>query len=323
MTDTPDDGARTEAAVWLARMRDAPDPATRRDFAAWLDADPRHAVAWSALNATWGLAGRGSEAVLREDAAALAPLMARVRAGRRRRAVRRGATLTALLLCLAAGGWLAFQHPNVLQNLRADAISGRGERRSVTLPDGSTALLDADSAIATDFAGARSVRLLRGAAHFDVRHDETPFTVAAGAGEIRVMGTAFDVALEDAAVSVTLEHGVVRVVAEGEDPVTLAPGEQVGYAPGRIGMPRAVDLAEAQAWQTGWYVFNDTPLSDVVARIERERSGRVVVLGARLAAQRVSGGFSLAEPDRALDALGNTMGFAVRRLGRVLTVIGP
>lgn len=319
-----EDPVRAEAALWFARMRAAPDPATRRGFAAWLDADPRHAEAWGVLNAAWGLAGPGSEAVLREEAAALAPLMARVRARRGRRAVRRGAGLAAVLVLLAAAaGWFAFQHPNALQNLRADAVSARGERRSLGLPDGSTVLLDADSAIAIDFGGARRVRLLRGAAHFDVRRDGTPFVVAAGEGETRVTGTAFDVALEEAAVSVTLERGSVRVTAGGAPPVALVPGEQVTYAPGGIGTPRAVDLARTGAWRTGRYVFDDRPLAEVIARIEREQSGRIVVLGSRLRETRVSGAFSLAEPDRALDSLGTALGFSVHRLGRALVFVGP
>ncbi|PZQ50686.1 MAG: Fe2+-dicitrate sensor, membrane component [Rhodovulum sulfidophilum] len=315
---------RAEAAAWLARMGAAPDPATRRSFAAWLEADPRHADAWGRLNATWELTGRGSDAALREDAAALAGLMARVGARRRRRAARRGAALVALLVALGAGGgWWTFQNPNFLQDLRADEVSGRGERRGVTLPDGSTALLDADSAIATDFGDGRRVRLLRGAAHFDVRHDATPFVVAAGDGAVTVMGTAFDVALDGAEVSVTLARGRVSVTAEGAPAVVLEPGERVDYGPDGIGAPRAVDLAEAQAWQHGWYAFNDVPLARVVARIERQRPGRVVILGPGLADRRVSGAFSLDRPDQGLEALSGTMGVPVRRFGSALTVIGP
>lgn len=318
---TADVRIRAEAAAWLARMQGAADPTTRRGLAAWLDADPRHAAAWSTVNAAWALAGLGSETLLREEAPKLAPLMARVRAARRRRALRRGTVL--LLLLAIGGGWVGFLHPNALQNLGADAVSARGERRSIPLPDGSTALLDADSAIALDFGGARRVRLLRGAAHFDVRRDGRPFIVTAGAGEVQVTGTAFDVVLAGEAASVTLERGAVRVMAGGQAPVVLAPGEQVGYAPGRIGTPQAVDLETAQAWQAEWYVFDDIPLAEVLARLERERSGRIVVIGSSLAGRRISGSFPLADPEQALASLANTMGFRVRRLGAALTLVGP
>ena len=71
--------------------------------------------------------------------------------------------------------------------------------QNVQLPDGSRAVLDADSAIAVRFnAHAREIELLRGRAWFEVSPDaQRRFSVRAGNGVIEDISTAFTVARGD------------------------------------------------------------------------------------------------------------------------------
>ncbi|KAG0743492.1 hypothetical protein G6F24_016256 [Rhizopus arrhizus] len=87
--------------------------------------------------------------------------------------------------------------------------------QDVQLPDGSRAVLDADSAIAVNFdAHARQVELLRGRAWFDVTPDaERRFSVRAGNGVVEDISTAFTVARGDGQVETQVGQGRVRVAS--------------------------------------------------------------------------------------------------------------
>lgn len=123
-------------------------------------------------------------------------------------------------------GILWLENPYWIQNATASHVASKGERRDVTLADGSRVLLDADSAFKVEFTPqGQRVHLLRGAAFFDVMPSQTPFVAAAAAGDVRVLGTQFDVRLMDTAALVTLAKGSVPVTAGGAvTPTMLKPG---------------------------------------------------------------------------------------------------
>src|SRR3546814_1264895 len=74
-----------------------------------------------------------------------------------------------------------------------------GERRVVTLADGSTVSLDAASEVRVAYSErARELALVRGQARFDVAHDpRRPFAVQARDQRVVATGTAFNVDLLD------------------------------------------------------------------------------------------------------------------------------
>jgi transmembrane sensor len=195
----------------------------------------------------------------------------------------------------------------------------------VTLSDGSRILLDADSALGIAISGhERRIRLLRGAAFFQVTHIGTPFVVEAANGEARVLGTEFDVSLkEDRAVTVTLARGSVEVgiIGNGRD-VILKPGESVDYGSAGLSPVKQTVVEDEMAWHDGRFIFNNARLSDVLAQIERYRDGRIVILRSKLSDLRVSGNIGLDDTDKALAAVQSSVGFRLTSLGR-LTVIGP
>ena len=87
------------------------------------------------------------------------------------------------------------------------------ESRRVTLKDGSTVFLDANSSITVKYsASSRQVQLMTGSAYFDVTPAASrPFIVSTGALEIEVTGTKFDVQRKHNVVYVAVEHGSVNV----------------------------------------------------------------------------------------------------------------
>lgn len=315
-----------EARAWFVRLLRQPAAAERARFEAWRNADPAHDAAFRRIEAAWKASGKPGERAAAREADKLAVYLdAMDRAKAQRKTGRRlGAASIALALLLGAGLWL--ERPNLLQDLAADHVTPRGERRTVTLADGSTALLDADSALAEDHdGGERRVRLIRGGAFFDVLASGTPFVVEAADGEVRVLGTRFDVRLLGEGGVVTLEHGSVAVEAgqETRGGAILEPGQQVRFDGAGVGTVEEVDLGDALAWRGGRLVFYRARLADVVREVERYRAGRVVIVGSALAGERVTGSFPLADTDAALRSLQASVGFRMNSVAGRLVVIGP
>lgn len=312
-----------EAIAWFTRLSGEPTPADRRDFERWRMASPAHDDAFRQVEGMWRAVERPGSAVAAEERDKLAVYLeamdkarARRRAGKRRLAVA-GALV---VMVLGAAAWL--EYPNALQNLRADYATARGERRTVELGDGSTVLLDADSALDVDLAaGERRVTLLRGNAFFAVRSSTVPFVVVARDGETVVHGTEFDVAIADDDVAVTLAEGSVSV-ASADGRARLQPGQRVHYDGNGVGAVTEVVIDDAMAWHGGRYVFDNARLGDVVAQIERYRPGRLVIVSPSLANHRISGSFPLADPDRALVSIQSIVGFRMIGLGGRLVLIG-
>lgn len=318
--------AEKEAVAWFTRMNGKPSRADKQNFLAWQQLNPGNEAAFRAINALWSSSIAPGAEIAREEASSLAGHLGRIKERRERRKSGSKALIgTLAFMALLGGGWIWLEKPSMWQDLNADFVSARGERRQIVLKDGSTALLDADTAIDVHLDdGVRQVRLLRGTAYFEVKPSSIPFIVEAAQGRSRVLGTAFDVALNDTGVEVTLEHGSLRVeVPNSSEQVVLKPGEAVGYGDKGLSRPHKVDIGDALSWHKGRFVFNNATLKEVLQKIERYRQGRIVVVGSDLGARRISGSFSLDDTNSALSSLQTSVGFNMRKLSEHLVVIGP
>lgn len=278
------------AEDWLARMsRPDVDARDQAAFMDWLAADPDHLALYEAAKA---------------DSLALEPLrgaFARDLAQiglRSRRAVRRPAwPVVAGALAAVATAFIAavLLLPSSPQGQLYQSPPTR--ILDVVLADGSTVTLDADSAIRVALAeDVRRVDLERGAAYFEVAHDEDlPFQVTVSDHRVIVTGTRFVTALTDAGGEVSLLEGRVSVgtrdVAERDaltDAVALLPGQRLRLTAAGPGRPERVDVETMTAWRKRRLVFRDVPLSEVVIAAGRYADRPLVVDDSRLARSRVT-----------------------------------
>ncbi|MBG6802211.1 FecR family protein, partial [Pseudomonas aeruginosa] len=97
-------------------------------------------------------------------------------------------------------------------------------------------------------------------------------------------------------------------------------GRSVGAAEPR--RPRAAGGGEAPlggrlddltSWRRGLLVFDEQPLGEVVARLNRYRPGHLLVAPGALAQRRVSGVFRVADLEASLQSISDELG--VRSLG--------
>ncbi|MDZ3995487.1 FecR family protein [Pseudomonas sp. Teo4] len=321
----PISAAQSQAALhWLSRINERPEEADGAAFKRWLLADPAHRLAYADAQAAWELSAAPAARLAEEERASLQQYLdamaAAPRKGRWRQRVAALATAACLVLAVGiAGGW----HPGYwLQDLQAD-YSSAGEVRQVSLADQSQVLLDAGSAIAVDFQhGERRVRLLRGAAFFQVTHTGEPFLVEAAGGEVRVLGTQFEVREQGDGAQVTVRSGRVAVTpAQGQAARELTANQQVVYAQGRAGDTLSVDSDSRLAWRQGWLNYYQVPLAQVLEDLGRYYPGRILLLDDELGQRKVSGSFPVQEPLLALDSLGKVLGFSRQTMLGRLTVV--
>ena len=277
-----------QAAAWFLRLKDAEcSEADRQAFAAWLSASQRHEDEYRQYERLWG----------RLDS--LDRTAATWRSGALGRSI---ALLAAVALGMGAGWWWRAAPEEVL-------VTGIGERHHVTLADGTEVDINADSRLVVALGRSkRQLTVERGEALFAVAADAgRPFEVRAGAGVLRDIGTAFDVAVEGERVSVGVLQGAVELrLPQANQVATLSGGQRMGYTALGLGEPQAFDTETALAWRSGRFVFRETPLDEVLRQLNRYHPRQAILADADLARLRVSGAFNVADRDgllRALEAL--------------------
>jgi ferric-dicitrate binding protein FerR (iron transport regulator) len=132
------------------------------------------------------------------------------------------------------------------------------------------ATLDAGTTLHARGWRHRELDLERGRLQLQVAPSSKALQLRAGDSTIRDIGTTFQVErLHDGLVEVALLEGAVEV-SNGAAQHTLAPGQQLQVPSGRIQPgPALSSTAAAEGWLHGQLVFDATPLSIVVERMNR------------------------------------------------------
>lgn len=281
------DDARYEAAAdWYTRLATTASEADWLAFASWLEADPLNRDAFDVVSET------AAEIETHKSAlAAVAPsetknivsladvhgIGHRPRHGFIKSRPRR--LWAAGLVAIAASLLLAIfvQRPQLGQPALHTWTTGVGEHKTVKLEDGSQIQLNTDTTVSVTYApDMRQAHLEKGEAHFDVASDaHRPFSVAVGDRRVDVIGTAFDILRADGKLTVTVARGIVRVAprvgpAADETRVKLMVGDQYRAQEGQTQFDVVkVDPATALAWRSGRLIFDDAPLSQVIADLNR------------------------------------------------------
>lgn len=283
----PDADRRMELAVtWFMRVR-AQDAGAEDVFELkqWIDQDPLNAVAYQRVSATWAVVGEAASepqfASRRQDALDDAQRAARqVERGQRRSWMAAAAGIGVVAIALALSYWTFFAP------LRVQAYeTAVGERRTLTLQDGSVVTLDARSRMRVAYSGkGRRITLEEGQARFAVAKDPArPFRVEALQQTVVALGTQFNVEIVAGTVLVTLIEGRISVAdtaaqGSGSAPLAIEPGQQVVVATAHRAQVRShVDVERATAWQSGRLIFDNEPLASAVERVNRYAQTQIVV----------------------------------------------
>lgn len=151
-------------------------------------------------------------------------------------------------------------------------ITTNNERKEIQLADGSQVWLAPHSSLTFKNQFDSNLRevTLNGQAFFEVaRNENTPFQIIAHQSQIKVLGTSFNVNSNHARTEVTVATGKVAFnQASSTNSILLHPGERgtLDYASGELYKEMNTDI-NFQSWFTGQFVFNNTPLHQVIEQL--------------------------------------------------------
>jgi transmembrane sensor len=310
--NTDDTRRLAEASAWRVRLSEVGLDSSEA-FEIWLAGDPRNGHAWQDLQALWEHFEENATSpeimAARRDALHRARRQARKTIRWSPGSVGIAASIAAMLLSAGVLVW-AHNRPEVYR-------TSIGERRMLTLADGSKITLDSASQVEVRLSkDARKLALREGQARFDVAHDvQRPFSVRARDRTIVATGTTFDVDVLGPTVRVTLIEGHVVVLDNRHDDqsrstsvgtstmVEMHTGQQLVAS--TIGPPQitSVSLEKETAWESGQIIVDNETLISVAERISRYSSKPVVVIDPNIAQLRLSGVFNAGDIDTFVDTV--------------------
>lgn len=250
-----------------------------------------------------------------------------------RHRIHRIASVAALVVAVFVLGFFVstfFNHQDVPETNYVLATS-TGNTGHFELPDGTHVWLNTDSRIEYEGMLDGDVRIVRlvGEGYFEVaKNAERPFRVQMNDMVIEVLGTSFDArCYPDANIEdVVLRTGSVKVLCPTapQEGLTLTPGQKFAFD--HRARQTAVSNVNADnycRWFSPRLVFDNTPLSDILANLERRYNAEIEVGSAIQMDKRLSLTVSsesaeeiMAVMSRLLDAdcvvSGNTLSFGAR-----------
>ncbi|MFK3870836.1 FecR family protein [Pseudoalteromonas rhizosphaerae] len=312
-----------QASVWHARMHDSDLQESqgcqlKAQFNTWLLADPLHRVAYDDMSSLWDVLAHSE---LSENDLILEPTVQKTFIKRVSRPFYAAVASVALFVAIAGVGW----QQNWPLRLQSDYYSNVGEQKVVQLDDNSEIILNTNSAIKVNYTKQlREVVLLQGEARFNVaKNSERPFVVNTTQGTVTVTGTQFNISLYSDSATVSLFEGSVALTSNQARKLrkNLSANQQAKLFSTGIGAVSEFDAAVVNAWQRGQLVFYSAALSEVVAKLNRYRKGKIIITDDSVNNLQISGVFSINDPDAALEMITETLALKQTRLTDYLVML--
>ncbi|WP_422509038.1 FecR domain-containing protein [Stenotrophomonas sp. GZD-301] len=312
---TPERAAMAAAIDWMVLLqsgRAGADAPGRLQH--WLDSAPLHRQAWDELQQVQHRFER-----LR-DVAAQHPGQTQQARELLLRPARRSALRSLAVLAVTGAGaaaWADRQFP--LRELGADLRTATAQRRRFALDDGSSAVLDARSAVDVVFDGSRrQLWLRRGRVLLEAAADPRPLLLHGLYAQVALLRGNVMLERDDegSTLSVLRDHALLH----GEDGSRLQ--VQAGFsarATARGLAASGAHPAQVADWVRGQVSLDNAPLSALIARLRPYRPGFLRVSDAA-AALRVQGVFALDDSDRTLRALAETLPLTIRTYGPITLI---
>ena len=312
-----------EAAAWVARMNGPlRTSATEQGFAQWLRDDPLHREAFTEVTRDWERIEEHKHHA--HVLISAVPETAPATVEQSRFDGRWLAFAATLIIALVGAGWWHFAPA-------PEIATGIGEQRIMTLNDGTKVFLNTSTRMRVKYnEQRRTVQLEGGEALFEVaREVDRPFVVASGGRQVTALGTVFLVRSDVDRLAVALLEGKVSVAAtpasatRGSTPTVLSPGERLTFKEDS-GAPRLdrPNLSRLLAWQQGKVHFDNSPLAEAVAEMNRYNPVQLVIESEQTAAMPLSGMFAAGQSMSFARAVAETYGLTVVERDSTIVLAG-
>lgn len=306
-----------QAMHWHFELQDPEvSPATLAAWMAWRQAQPMHEHAWQRAEAFAQRMGDLRNPGQRRLA------QTALRPGSSRRSV-----LKQLSVLMAAGASAWYMKDTALvQDFSADYHSRVGEQRRISLADDTELQLNTDTAVnvATE-QNQRRIQLLRGELLITRSNVSAGrlLSVHTAQGRLEAQLGQFSVRQRAGVTQISVYRGtlVLSPALLAQPPITLQAGERASFAETGV-VNRQPEPLAAPAWSQGMLVAQNQPLAEFIAELSRYRRGHLACDPA-LARLRVSGTFPLADTDKVILAVANTLQLEVEHFTRYWVTLKP
>ncbi|MVV46818.1 FecR family protein [Pseudomonas sp. PB120] len=296
-----DPAALEEAAEWVMRMGENELSDTERnEWECWRVSSPERHNAWARAQ------------LLQSKLGGLSPSLAMSVLDRPSHPDRRAAIgKLAMMLAVLPASWGSWKLVESRQ-WTADYRTAVGQRRELTLADGSQITLNTDSAIDVVFdASQRLINLREGEILVQTATDASPqarpFLVRTPQGRMQALGTRFTVREFQARTHLAVLDGAVRVELADSSraaPLIVNAGQRTDFSSQLFGqlIPAGRNVS---AWVQGMLMADNLRLADFVAELARYRKG-FVRCDPAIAELRISGAYPLNDTQLTLKMLTQT-----------------
>lgn len=202
------------------------------------------------------------------------------------------AAIAASVALIFTAFWYFWPVPDV------QVITQIGEQESYILPDNSTVAINAASELSFNpkrWAQRKEVHL-QGEAFFTVTEGQQ-FTVKTSNGEVRVLGTEFNVWARDQQIEVICYGGLVEVSRSGQN-LNLSEGISAKWQNDQWQTDTLRAAISNPSWTRGTVSFTAAPLVRVLEELKRHYSIKVTLIGD--ARRSYTGGFTINNLEAAL-----------------------
>lgn len=301
-----------EAAQWFARSRSrAFSRADQRSLQEWLDADLDRHEAYVEVLETWNTAE-----AFRSEPEMLSMREAVLRRYPASTPARRWSRVALAAACLGAAAAAALSLTLLLRSTPPTHVfqTGVGQTATIALVDGSQLTLDTDTVVRARLGPRRrDIYLDHGRAFFKVAKDHSrPFVVQAAGKSVTATGTAFEVTAEPRRFEVVLVEGRVRVSQKDRDKggkdgkalsADLEAGSRLSSVDGGRWILARTTGSDELAWMRGELVFDNKPLAEIAAEMNRYSRRKIVIGDPEVARRTIYGAFMAGDVDQFVRAL--------------------
>jgi ferric-dicitrate binding protein FerR (iron transport regulator) len=244
-------------------------------------------------------------------------------------APRRSRSLQLVLtgLCVGIIGLIAGQYSNILQLFSHQSVSlvtyttGKGQRATVTLSDGSVVNLNVESQlyVPSNYATGNHSLRLSGEALFTVhRHSNIPFTVTTESAVTRVLGTTFLIRQyqKDSLATVAVREGKVVIRS-----VVLTERQKVQVTRDKVMSVQPIDEGEF-SFVRGVLTLHGITFSKAIDELSRWYDADIRLGDPSLANRHIVAEFAVGSLADLTDILEGAFNVRVVRSGRILTLYG-
>jgi transmembrane sensor len=294
---------------WLKTHGQKASASTLAALERWRNESRLHEIAWHRAQALAGQmnafrqngdAGLAKRALLSADSTGMS----------RRRAIKS----LAVLLAAGTAAWAA-RDTALVQRVTADYSTGVGEQRKVALSSQIELELNTRSAVNVQHQSQQwQIELLRGEVLIDTRA-MPPLLMKAAQIEARATAARFSTRLFDNGNTLFSVYRGSLQVSSAQGITLLNQGQQARFGPLAL-LERGTLEQTSAPWAEGMIVAHGQPLEEFLQDLGRYRYGHLSCDPA-LSGLRVWGTFPLADSDRVINAVADTLKLDVQRFTRL------